>query len=109
VDLATSTDQSGASTQPLSSAGPKLLFVVDDTTNTERSGERFVRLLDGYPQPVFVHLLNVQRPTHGDVSAFVAEDALKDYRHEEGAKGLAAGVRASSSAASPVSKTSMLR
>ena len=35
-----------------------------------------------------IHLLNVQRPVTGDVSAFVAKEALRDYHHDRGVKAL---------------------
>ena len=38
--------------------------------------------------PLDIHLLNVQRPVTGDVSAFVAKEALRDYHHERGMKAL---------------------
>ena len=37
---------------------------------------------------VDLHLLNVQRPLTGDVSAFVAKGALRDYHHERGLNAL---------------------
>ena len=88
IDLATSADAPAASQGAIPVEGPTWLFVVDDAGTAGRSAERFVRMLESYRQPVGVHLLNVQPPAHGDVSAFVGEDALKDYHHEEGAKAL---------------------
>src|SRR4029079_19389049 len=37
-----------------------------------------------------IHLLNVQAPLHGDVTAFVGAGAVRDWHRDEGEKALAA-------------------
>jgi nucleotide-binding universal stress UspA family protein len=39
-------------------------------------------------EPLSIHLLNVQPPVHGDVSAFVAPSVIRSYHEDEAARAL---------------------
>ena len=66
----------------------KILLPVDGSDNSNRA----VDLVAGYAASGLVgevHLLNVQHPVSGDVSAFVGKAVLEGYHHDEGSKVLA--------------------
>jgi YjbE family integral membrane protein len=92
VDLATQSDQARAAPAPPAAAaaatGLTFLFAADDSEDALHAAERLVERLSWYRQPVSLHLLNVQRPAHGDVVAFVAKAELADFHHDEGLKAL---------------------
>jgi nucleotide-binding universal stress UspA family protein len=63
----------------------KILLPVDGSDNSSRA----VDLVIDYAASGLVgevHLLNVQRPVSGDVSAFVGKRALQGFHHDEGMK-----------------------
>ena len=88
VDLATPADQHLAGATA-AGASP-LLFVADEEESSAASVDRLLALLKRYRDPPPLHVLNVQKPVHGDVSTFVDEKSLKDYHHDEGLKALTA-------------------
>lgn len=72
----------------MSSKPHKILIPVDGSDNASRA----VGLVIDYISSGLVgevHLLNVQRPVSGDVTAFVGKKALQGYHHDEGMKVLA--------------------
>jgi nucleotide-binding universal stress UspA family protein len=63
----------------------KILLPLDGSANSGRA----VDLVRDYAESGLigeVHLLNVQYPVSGDVSAFVGKRALEGYHHDEGMK-----------------------
>ena len=62
----------------------RILLPVDASDNAARAVEYILAHLRAHPAPetLDIHLLNVQRPVSGDVSAFVAKGALADYHRE---------------------------
>jgi nucleotide-binding universal stress UspA family protein len=66
----------------------KVLVPIDGSDNALRALERAVALLRDRG-PFELHLLNVQPPLGGDVTAFVGSANVKGYHREEGEKALA--------------------
>ena len=66
----------------------RILLAADASDNALRAVDYVIALRDRLGTPIDLHLLNVQRPVTGDVSAFVAREALRDYHHERGLKAL---------------------
>ena|SRR5437867_1727211 len=68
--------------------------------NGSASSDRAIRYLierwgrDPRTEDLEVHLLNVQHPLSGDVTAFVDHDAIKQHHHDEGLKALETARRA---------------
>lgn len=85
VDLATAGDQVAA---PAAAPGLRFLLAADDSEPSIHAVENFIRQFAWYREPVELHLLNTQRAVHGDVSAFVDENELKEFHHEEAMKAL---------------------
>jgi nucleotide-binding universal stress UspA family protein len=71
----------------------KLLMPVDGSDCSNRAVGHLIKQLKWYKGTVQVHLLNVQPPVAGTVSAFVGRGALDKYRQEEGMKGLKGPMR----------------
>lgn len=67
----------------------KLLLPVDGS-NHSLSAVRHVIKLHRNNEPLEIHLLNVQPPVRGDVTAFVPQEVVDDFHIEEGEKALAA-------------------
>lgn len=67
-----------------------ILLPVDASDNAARAVEYAVELRRQLSQPeaVAIHVLNVQRPVSGDVSTFVAKDAVQDYHREKSEEAL---------------------
>jgi YjbE family integral membrane protein len=86
VDLATAGDQVAA--PAIAAPGLRFLLAADDSEPAIRAVENFIRQFAWYRQPVELHLLNTQRAVQGDVSAFVDENQLKEFHHEEAMKAL---------------------
>lgn len=66
----------------------KLLLPVDGSDHS-LSAVRHVIKLHRNNEPLEIHLLNVQPPVRGDVTAFVPQDVVDDFHIEEGEKALA--------------------
>ena len=67
----------------------KALVPVDGSGNALCAVRHVIRLVQEH-EPLEIHLLNVQPPFHGDVTAFVSKDSLRDYHREQGEAALAA-------------------
>lgn len=67
----------------------KALVPVDGSDNA-LSAVRHVIALIRDRETIDVHLLNVQPPFHGDVTAFVPKTAVRDFHLEEGRKAMKA-------------------
>ena len=67
----------------------KALVPVDGSENALSAVRHVVRLVKDR-EPLDIHLLNVQPPMHGDVTAFVAKANIHDFHREQGHKALAA-------------------
>jgi nucleotide-binding universal stress UspA family protein len=67
----------------------KLLLPVDGSDHS-LSAVRHVIKLHRNNEPLEIHLLNVQPPVRGDVTAFVPQAVVDDFHIEEGEKALAA-------------------
>jgi nucleotide-binding universal stress UspA family protein len=82
-------------THAMAAAAPGRLQHVLLAVDGSESSAQAVRYLIGVrqdlrqPETLDVHLVNVQRPVSGDVSRFVAGEALKDYHLEGSERGLA--------------------
>ena len=79
---------------PAADAGPsrfqRMLVAVDGSAGSERAVRRLIDLRQSLRDPTGeVHLLNVQRPLSGDVSRFVAGEALDDYHRERSEQAMA--------------------
>ena len=68
----------------------RILLPVDASDNAARAVEYVTAHLRAHPTPetVDIHLMNVQRPVSGDVSTFVAKEALEDYHREKSLQAL---------------------
>ena len=68
----------------------RILLAADASDNALRAVDYVIRLGEELRtlHAIDLHLLNVQRPVTGDVSAFVAKEALRDYHHDRGMKAL---------------------
>ncbi|MDH5534976.1 MAG: universal stress protein [Betaproteobacteria bacterium] len=68
----------------------RVLLPVDASDTAARAVEYVVAMHRAHPAPdtLDIRLLNVQRNVTGDVSRFVAKDALEDYHRENSAKAL---------------------
>ena len=73
----------------------RILLAADASDNALRAVDYVIALCDELrsPHAIDIHLLNVQRPVTGDVSAFVAKEALRDYHHDRGVKALERAAR----------------
>ena len=91
LDLAAAGDQPATAAAGATADTSKLriLLAADGSDSSNRAIDRWLPQLAWFRRPVEVHLLNAQRPLHGDVSAFVDEDQRKQFHHEEGLKALA--------------------
>jgi nucleotide-binding universal stress UspA family protein len=54
-----------------------------------RTVDALIARLKRFGSSADVHVLNVQHPAHGDVSAFVPNAEIADYHREEGMRALA--------------------
>ena len=90
VDLAVSADQSPIAAVPSAAAAQAklILLVIVDEPVPQPALEHLRRQLAWYRHPPEVHLLNVQHPAHGDVTAFVDKEELKDFHHDQGSMAL---------------------
>ena len=63
----------------------RILLPVDSSDNAARAVEYVLAHRRDHPAPeaLDIHLVNVQRPVSGDVSAFVPKDAVEDYHREK--------------------------
>jgi nucleotide-binding universal stress UspA family protein len=66
----------------------RALLPVDGSDNALSSVRHVIKLIRG-GEPLEVHVLNVQPPLHGDVTTFVAAEAVRDFHREEAEKALA--------------------
>jgi len=68
----------------------RILLAADASDNALRAVDYAIALCDELRplHAIDIHVLNVQRPLTGDVAAFVAKEALRDYHHERGLKAL---------------------
>ncbi len=68
----------------------RILLPVDASDNAARAVEHVIAMRRHHPAPesMDIHLINVQREVSGDVSRFVARDALQDYHRERSEKAL---------------------
>lgn len=67
----------------------RILLPVHRSEISERAVDLFVQRIGWYAQAPEIHLLNVQPPLRGDVSAFVPGAQLEDFHRERGEDGLA--------------------
>jgi YjbE family integral membrane protein len=69
----------------------RVLMAVDGSEGAAQAVRHLIALGQNLraPQPLDVHLLNVQRPVSGDVSTFVADETLDDYYRERSEQALA--------------------
>jgi YjbE family integral membrane protein len=69
----------------------RVLLAVDGSEGAAKAVRHLIALGQNLrePQALDVHLLNVQRPVSGDVSTFVAGEALDDYYRERSEQALA--------------------
>jgi nucleotide-binding universal stress UspA family protein len=81
----------------------RALVPVDGSDNCLAAIEHVVKLVQDR-EPLEIHLLNVQPPLHGDVTAFVSASAVKAYHHDETAKALAPACALLDAAAVPYQK-----
>lgn len=68
----------------------KVLLAVDGSESSLNAVEHVIKRAAGIKDGCQVHLVNVQYPLHGSVSAFVDAGQIKQYHHDEGMKVLAA-------------------
>jgi nucleotide-binding universal stress UspA family protein len=66
----------------------KALVPVDGSHNALCAVRHAMRLAQDR-EPLDIHLLNVQPPFHGDVTAFVAKHIVHDFQREQGRKAMA--------------------
>lgn len=67
----------------------KALVPVDGSDNALCAVRHVIALIQDR-EPIDVHLLNVQPPFHGDVTAFVRKEVVRDFHLEEGQKAMKA-------------------
>ncbi len=69
----------------------RILLAVDGSEGAARAVRHLLALRQNLrePEPLYVHLVNVQRPVSGDVSTFVAKENLDDYYRERNEQALA--------------------
>lgn len=67
----------------------KMLVPVDGSESSGRAVDHLIRKLGSYKDAAEIHLLNVQQPVSGDISAFVSRDVIAGFHREEGMKALA--------------------
>jgi nucleotide-binding universal stress UspA family protein len=67
----------------------RVLLCADSSDNAVRAADYVIALRRRLGSAIDLHLLNVQRPVSGDVSAFVAKESLRQYHHDNGLKALA--------------------
>lgn len=67
----------------------KVLVPVDGS-NGALCAVRYVINLIQDREPLDIHLLNVQPPLHSDVTAFIRQEAVRDFHIEEGRKAMKA-------------------
>jgi nucleotide-binding universal stress UspA family protein len=66
----------------------KALVPIDGSENALSAVRHVIRLVRDR-EPLDLHLLNVQPPVHGDVTAFVPKAAVHDFQREQGLKAMA--------------------
>jgi len=92
VELGQPAAAAAAAAPPLARPGwfSRILLPVDASENAARAVDYVLAHLRAHPAPeaLDIHLLNVQRPVSGDVSTFVAKNALEDYHRERSAAAL---------------------
>jgi YjbE family integral membrane protein len=67
----------------------RILLPVDASDSAARAVEYVIAHLRSHaPEPVDIHLLNVQRGVSGDVSTFVSKESLEDYHREKSLQAL---------------------
>jgi nucleotide-binding universal stress UspA family protein len=81
----------------------KLLLPVDGSDHS-LSAVRHVIKLHRNNEPLEIHLLNVQPPVRGDVTAFVPQEVVDDFHIEEGDKALVAARKLLDDAGAPYKK-----
>jgi len=67
----------------------KALVPVDGSNGALCAVRYVINLIQGR-EPLDVHLLNVQPPLHGDVTAFIRQEVVRDFHIEEGRKAMQA-------------------
>ena len=82
---------------------PKALVPVDGSDHS-LSAVRHVIKLHRKNEPPDIHVLNVQPPLRGDVTAFVPREVVDDYHIEEGNKALAGALKLLDEAGIPYKK-----
>jgi len=66
----------------------KALVAIDGSDHSLAAVRHVIKLVSER-EPLDIHLLNVQAPLHGDVTAFVGAGAVRDWHRDEGEKALA--------------------
>ena len=66
----------------------RMLFAVDDSTESSHAAEVFLQRLDWYREKPEVHLLNVQPPLRGDITSFLKAELIEQYHRDEGMKAI---------------------
>jgi len=81
----------------------RVLLAVDGSEGANRAVRQLLAMRQELRDPAAlqVHLVNVQRPVSGDVSAFVAKKSLQEYYDERGAAALAPAREALTAAGVP--------
>ena len=65
----------------------KVLVPVDGSSNALCAVRHVIKLVQDR-EPMDIHLLNVQPPVHGDVTAFVSKDNVEGFHLDEGKKAM---------------------
>lgn len=81
----------------------KALVPVDGSDNALCAVRHVIRLVQDR-EPLDIHLLNVQPPFHGDVTAFVAKGCAHDFHREQGRTAMAAACALLDEAGIPYAK-----
>lgn len=81
----------------------KALVPIDGSQNALGAIRHVIRLVQGR-EPLDIHLLNVQAPFHGDVTAFVPKGSVHDFHREQGHKAMAAACALLSESGIPYTK-----
>ncbi|MES2946983.1 MAG: universal stress protein [Pseudomonadota bacterium] len=66
----------------------RILVAIDGSETALRAIGYVIKQCSGNKTALEIHLINVQYPVHGGVSAFVDSAQIKEYHREEGEKAL---------------------
>ena len=67
----------------------KIVVAIDGSEAALRAVGHVIKNFPGYGAALEIHLIHVQYPVHGGVSAFVDSTQIKEYHLQEGEKALA--------------------